>query len=127
MLAFTVLEHALLKSEAAPLRNALIKAGLGSDVISSFDNGILQPMFSIIVNGSEANKVDEFTKVVTDTLNDIVKNEIMSLMKNNPRITITDISSSFLHFKILWTQMQHLQKLCKTNTALCTLLRFFFQ
>lgn len=76
MLAFTVLEHALLKSEAAPLRNALIKAGLGSDVISSFDNGILQPMFSIIVNGSEANKVDEFTKVVTDTLNDIVKNGI---------------------------------------------------
>ena len=33
-------------------------------------------MFSIIVNGSEADKVDEFTKVVTDTLNDIVKNGI---------------------------------------------------
>lgn len=72
MLAFTILEHALLKSEAAPLRNALIKAGLGSDVISSFDNGILQPMFSIIVNGSELNKVDKFTEVVTATLQEIV-------------------------------------------------------
>ena len=29
-----------------------------------------------------------------DTVNDIVKNEIMSLMKNNPRITITDIAKA---------------------------------
>ena len=93
MLAFTVLEHALLKSEAAPLRNALIKAGLGSDVISSFDNGILQPMFSIIVNGSEANKVDEFTKVVTDTLNDIVK---MALMMNYYRLLLIVWNLSFV-------------------------------
>ena len=28
------------------------------------------------------------------TVNDIVKNEIMSLMKNNPRITITDIAKA---------------------------------
>ena len=28
---------------------------------------------------------------------------------------------------LMRTQMQPLQKLCKTNTALCTLLRFFFQ
>lgn len=76
MLAFTILEHALLKSEAAPLRNALIKAGLGSDVISSFDNGILQPMFSIIVNGSEKEKAKNFVEVVTTTLQDIVKNGI---------------------------------------------------
>lgn len=82
-----------IKSEAAPLRNALIKAGLGSDVISSFDNGILQPMFSIIVNGSEANKVDEFTKVVTDTLNDIVK---MALMMNYYRLLLIVWNLSFV-------------------------------
>ena len=76
MLAFTILEHALLKSEAAPLRNALIKAGIGSDVISSFDSGILQPMFSIIINGSEADKVEQFTKIVNETLNDIVEKGI---------------------------------------------------
>lgn len=29
-----------------------------------------------------------------DAVNDIVKNEIMSLMKNNPRITITDIAKA---------------------------------
>lgn len=29
-----------------------------------------------------------------DTVNDIVKNEIMNLMKNNPRITITDIAKA---------------------------------
>ena len=31
---------------------------------------------------------------VNDTVNDIVKNEIMSLLKNNPRITITDIAKA---------------------------------
>ena len=31
---------------------------------------------------------------VNDTVNDIVKNEIMNLMKNNPRITITDIAKA---------------------------------
>ena len=31
---------------------------------------------------------------VNDTVNDIVKNEIMSLMKNIPRITITDIAKA---------------------------------
>lgn len=72
MLAFSILDDALLKSEAAPLRNALIKAGLGSDVISSFDNSVLQPIFSITVNGSEADKAAAFTKVVNDTLTDIV-------------------------------------------------------
>ena len=76
MIAFSILEHALLKSEAAPLRNALIKAGLGSDVISSFDNGVLQPMFSIIVNGSEADKADKFEKIVNDVLTDIVNKGI---------------------------------------------------
>ena len=71
-LAFTILEQALLKSEAAPLRKALIKAGLGSDVISSYDNSVLQPMFSIIVNGSELAKTDKFVQTVNDTLADIV-------------------------------------------------------
>ena len=32
-----------------------------------------------------------------DTVNDIVKNEIMSLMKNNPRITITDIAKALIY------------------------------
>lgn len=92
MLAFTILEHALLKSEAAPLRNALIKAGLGSDVISSFDSGILQPMFSIIINGSEADKVEEFTTIVNETLKSIVQKGIDS--------ELLQASMNSLEFKI---------------------------
>lgn len=76
--AFTILDQALLKSEAAPLRNALIKAGLGSDVVSSFDESVLQPIFTITVNGSEAAKADKFVQVVDDTLRDIVKKGIDS-------------------------------------------------
>ena len=78
MAGFNILEHALLKSEAAPLRNALIKAGLGSDVVSSFDNSILQPIFSITVNGSEKAKADKFVEVVQNTLTDIVNNGLDS-------------------------------------------------
>ena len=49
---------------------------MGIVVFGSFDGGILQPVFSIIAKNSEADKKEEFKKVVYDTLNDIVKNGI---------------------------------------------------
>ncbi|MGL5694025.1 MAG: insulinase family protein, partial [Peptostreptococcaceae bacterium] len=72
----SILEYLLLETEGAPLKKALIDAEIGKDVFGSFDNGILQPVFSIIVKNSEVSKKDEFKKIVYDTLNDIVKNGI---------------------------------------------------
>lgn len=75
-LAFDILEHLLLETPAAPLKKALIDANLGKDVFGSYDGSILQPTFSIVVKNSNENRIDEFKKVVADTLRDLVSKGI---------------------------------------------------
>lgn len=76
MLAMQIMEHFLLRTQAAPLKKALIDAGIGKDVMSSFSESILQPTFSIIVSGSEENKAEAFKNVVQETLARLVKDGI---------------------------------------------------
>lgn len=75
-LALSILEHLLLDTEAAPLRKALIDAGIGKDVFGMFDSSIYQPTFSIIVKNSNADKKEKFKKVVFNTLQGLVKDGI---------------------------------------------------
>ena len=72
--AFEILDYALLSAPGAPLKKALIDAGIGKDIMGYYDNGIKQPLFSIIAKNSDADKKAEFVKVIEDTLSDIVKN-----------------------------------------------------
>ena len=59
-LAFEILDYALLSAPGAPLKQALLDAGIGKDIMSSFDNGIYQPIFSIIAkNANEEQKEDD--------------------------------------------------------------------
>ena len=44
-LAFEVLDYALLSAPGAPLKKALVDAGIGKDIMGSYDNGIYQPIF----------------------------------------------------------------------------------
>ncbi|RDY25743.1 insulinase family protein [Romboutsia weinsteinii] len=67
-----ILEYLLLETEGAPLKKAILDSGIAKDVFGSFDNGILQPTFSIIAKNSEVNKKDEFKKIVFDTLKKLV-------------------------------------------------------
>ncbi|URZ05244.1 insulinase family protein [Clostridium felsineum] len=75
-LAFDILEYILLESEAAPLKKAIIKAGLGKDVFGLYDNGIKQTYFSVIAKNSNESQKEEFKKLVFDTLEGLVKNGI---------------------------------------------------
>jgi Zn-dependent M16 (insulinase) family peptidase len=75
-MGFEIIEHLLLETPAAPLKKALIEAGLGKDVLGRFDNGILQPVFSIVVKNSNEEQKSEFQRIVFDTLNDLVKEGI---------------------------------------------------
>ncbi|AIF51186.1 insulinase family protein [Pelosinus sp. UFO1] len=71
-LAFQVLEYLLLETPAAPLRNALIEAGLGKDVVGNFVKSILQPTFGIVVTGTNEQEKEKFIKVVDDELKRLV-------------------------------------------------------
>ena len=67
-LAMQVLEYMLLTAAGAPLKQALLDAGIGQDIMSSYDNGVKQPIFSIIAkNANEAQK-DAFVEVIEGTL-----------------------------------------------------------
>lgn len=75
-LALSTLEYLLLETQGAPLKQALLDAELGKDVYGYFDGSILQPVFSIVVKGSEKEKKEKFREVVFGTLQDLVKNGI---------------------------------------------------
>jgi len=75
-LALEILEYLLLESAAAPLKKALIDAEIGKDVFGSFDNSILQPVFSIVVKNSNESEKEKFKEVVFTTLKSLVKEGI---------------------------------------------------
>lgn len=71
--ALKLLETVLLETEAAPLRRALLDAGLGLDVSGSFSFSLRQPVFGIKISGSEADRMDLFVKTLYHTLQDITR------------------------------------------------------
>lgn len=75
-LAFEVLDYALLSAPGAPLKKALVDAGIGKDIMGSYDNGIYQPIFSVVAKNANASQKEEFVKIIEDTLKEIVKNGI---------------------------------------------------
>lgn len=74
--AFDVLDYALVSSPGAPVKQALIDAGIGDDVYGSYDAGILQPVFSFVAKNANASQADEFESIIENTLKEVVKTGI---------------------------------------------------
>ena len=72
--AFSVLEYALLDAPGAPVKQALLDAHIGKDVYGSYEDGILQPFFSIVAKNADENEKEKFLSIIRGTLEDIVKN-----------------------------------------------------
>ncbi len=73
-LAMQVLEYVLLSMPGAPLKQALLDAGIGRDIMSSYDNGVKQPVFSIIAKEANEEQKEEFVKVIETTLGRLADN-----------------------------------------------------
>lgn len=71
--AFQVLDYALLSAPGAPLKKVLVDAGIGKDIMGSYDNGILQPIFSVVAKNANPEQKDSFVSIIEETLSDIVK------------------------------------------------------
>lgn len=67
-IAFQVLEYVLLDAPGAPLKQELLNAGIGDDIMGGYDNGILQPYFSVIAKNTNKEQKGEFLAVVKGTL-----------------------------------------------------------
>ncbi len=75
-LAFQILEYALIAAPGAPLKKALLDAKIGKDIMGSYDNGVYQPLFSIIAKNSNTSSKDEFLEVIQKVLKEQVTNGI---------------------------------------------------
>lgn len=71
-IAFQILEYALISAPGAPLKKALVDAGIGTDIYSLYENSIYQPFFSIVAKNADENRQQEFEQVIRDTLQQIV-------------------------------------------------------
>lgn len=75
-LAFQIIDYALVSAPGAPLKKALMDAGIGADVYGSYENSIYQPMYSIVARNADENRKEEFVKIIMDSLKNVAENGI---------------------------------------------------
>ncbi|NLJ97471.1 MAG: insulinase family protein [Clostridiales bacterium] len=67
-IAFDVIVYVLFGAPGAPIKQALINAGIGKDILSQFSNDYLQPMMSIVAKSSDEEKKEEFLSIINNML-----------------------------------------------------------
>lgn len=70
-----IINDVLINSTAAPIKEALLDAEIGEDILGASSGGI-QPVFSIISKNAKEDQKDEFKKIVFDTLNKLIQEGI---------------------------------------------------
>ena len=73
-IAIQVLDYCLCSAPGAPLRQALIDAGIGNEVYSTYEEGMRQAYFSVVAKGADPEQKEEFLKIYHDVLQGLVKN-----------------------------------------------------
>ena len=91
--AFDVLDYALISAPGAPLKQALIDAGIGKDIVGGYDSGIMQPTFSIIAKNTDLSEQERFLTVIRETLQEQVKCGI------NKKSLLAGINSAEFRFR----------------------------
>ena len=67
-LAFRILNYVLIDMDGAPLKQAVLDAGLGSDLSGGYGDSYKQPVWTIEVTGSEVEQQEKFAQVLDGTL-----------------------------------------------------------
>ena len=71
-LGFEALEYALLTAPGAPVKQALLDAGIGKDIIGGYDNGSYYPIFSIIAKNSNIEDKERFVETIETILQKLI-------------------------------------------------------
>ena len=91
--AFDVLDYALVSAPGAPLKQALIDAGIGSEITGGYDSGIKQPVFSVIAKNANSSDKERFLQIITETLEGLVKDGL------NKKSLLAGINSAEFRFR----------------------------
>ncbi len=89
--AMSILTHALFMTDAAPVTQALMDAGIGKDVTASLEAQIAQPNLAVEVTNAEPEDAERFYQVVTDTIRRLAEDGIDR--------TLLEASLNYLEFK----------------------------
>ena len=122
-LALQILDYALIMAPGAPLKQALIDAGIGTDVYSVLETSVYQPVYSIITKNANESDRDRFIKVVEDTLSDIVKNHenYKRVYEESYKTFIEELSfpvwRKHIHSVIIENSATHKQRTAITKSA----------
>ena len=74
-LMMDLLNDVLINSPAGPVKEALLDAGIGEDILG-FDSGGVQPVFSIASKNADEGQKEDFKRIVYETLENLVENGI---------------------------------------------------
>lgn len=66
--AFPVLSYVLVQSIGAPLKQALLDAGIGNDISCYYEESVRQPFFSIIAKNVKMEQKQQFITVIETEL-----------------------------------------------------------
>ena len=75
-LAMQIPDYVLLSAPGAPVKQRLLDEGIGKDVSSSYEDGILQPFFSIVAKNAEAADKERFLALIREELEKICREGI---------------------------------------------------
>ncbi|MBR4206155.1 MAG: insulinase family protein [Clostridia bacterium] len=71
--AWGILSSVLLNDDGAPLKKALLEAGIGEDVYGGYDSHMIEDSFSVVAKNADEKDLDRFWKIIRDTLKEEVE------------------------------------------------------
>ena len=66
-IAWDVISDALIYTPGAPIKQALLDAGIGRDITGGFNNQMLQPFFTVIAKDAKAEDKDRFYEIIENS------------------------------------------------------------
>ncbi len=73
---FQALADAVVGAPGAPVRKALLDAGIGTDISSFYEADVKQPYFSIVAKNAEGDQREAFVKLIEQTLQSLFEDGV---------------------------------------------------
>lgn len=70
-LAMQILDYALVCAPGAPIKQALLDAGVGTDIYSDYGTSMYQPVYSIVAKNANGEQKELFKQTINKTLENI--------------------------------------------------------
>ncbi|MBQ8333297.1 MAG: insulinase family protein, partial [Clostridia bacterium] len=66
--AWHILSSVLLNNDGAPIKKALVDAGIGEDIYGGYDSHMIEDTFAVVAKNASPEDLDRFHQIITDTL-----------------------------------------------------------